>query len=121
MPQVEKKDPQFLQMSRYLLDGLWTIQPTLNFNVIMFELQVLLTPNVKLNKENEDYNKLSTWEKFLLYFMIFIQVSLRWAPFRWYYNHCWYRDFWLMKNFPFLAYYKFGYKNSQVKILGKDG
>ncbi|CAG9765674.1 unnamed protein product [Ceutorhynchus assimilis] len=120
LPQVAKKDPEFLEMSKYLIDGLWTIQPMLNFGVLMCVLKILLTNSKRfINHDHEEYIELTIWQKCLLYFFGTIIFSLRFAPFRWYHNHTRYRDLWLMKNFPFLAYYKFGYKRAQVKILSK--
>ncbi|KAH1015052.1 hypothetical protein HUJ05_012835 [Dendroctonus ponderosae] len=118
IPHIKKNDPEFLQMSRYLVNGLWAINPILNFNAVMCSMQFLLAN--KINYDSMEYKKLHFWEKLLLVFIAFVLFSLRWAPFRWYHNSSKYRDFWLMEHFPFLGYYKYGFKNAHVKILGKD-
>jgi len=121
IPNIKKNDPEFLQMSRYLVNGLWAIQPLLNFNVSMCALNIVLIGDMRINimKLTEHYKRLTLWEKILFHFLLAVWISLRWTPFIWYHNHTRYRDMWLMRNFPFLAYYMYGFKDAHVKILAK--
>ncbi|XP_066262313.1 uncharacterized protein [Euwallacea similis] len=117
IPEINQMNKESLLMIKLLINGLWAIQPMLNFNIFIYILKMVVTNNK--NNEIKMFKALTLWEKCIFYFTICIFYSLRWAPFRWYFNHTLRRDLWLMKNFPFLAYYKFGFKNSHVRILTK--
>ncbi|KAF7271852.1 hypothetical protein GWI33_015329 [Rhynchophorus ferrugineus] len=120
LPQVRRKDPEFINMSRHLINGLWAFQPMLNFNVSYCSLLMVLENNLNIiHNKQEEYKKLTWLETFMLFFTAFVFKSLKWAPFRWYHNQTRYRDMWLIKNFPFLAYYQFGYKHSIVNIFSE--
>ncbi|XP_066142865.1 uncharacterized protein [Euwallacea fornicatus] len=117
IPKMNQMDQESLLMIKLLINGLWVIQPMLNFNTLMYILQM-----VAMNDKNYKINELkalSLWEKCNLYILFFIFYCIRWTPFRWYFNYTHKRDLWLIKNFPFLVYYKFGFKNSRVQILNK--
>lgn len=118
LPCVKRKDAEFTEMSRYLVNGLWVFSPILNFNVAYCSLVMMLQDRFD-PKNFEEYHKLTRWETFLFYLTGFVFFSLKWTISRWYHNHTRYRDLWLIRNFPFLAYYKFGFKNSHVYILKK--
>ncbi|XP_050295427.1 uncharacterized protein LOC126735472 [Anthonomus grandis grandis] len=117
IPNINKKDPEFIEMSQYLCRGLWAIQPFLNFDVLWFLLNCLLVNKMNMTNDNENYKKLTFKQKILLYVVCLTISSLKFAPFRWFHNNGKYRDLWLIKNFPFLAYYKFGFSNTKVKHL----
>ncbi|KAL1512480.1 hypothetical protein ABEB36_002065 [Hypothenemus hampei] len=119
IPHIQKNDPEFLYMSRILVEGLWALQPVLNFNVILCMLHVFFYEGVN-NTDLPEYKKLAVWEKCLFYFVKAVFYSLRWAPTRWYFNHTRHRDNWLIQNFPFLAYYKYGFENTVVRILRNE-
>lgn len=119
IPHFKQNDPECIEMSKYMVNGLWAVTPVLNFNVVFCALSMLLRNNLKYD-ENEEFKKLTFWERILFYYALAILFTLRWTPFRWFYNHTRYWDLWFAKNFPLLAYCKFGFRQVHVTILRKD-
>lgn len=117
LPAVEKKDKDFIQMATYLSNGMWAMNPTLNARIYLNLLYNLLQSSNNNNRSNEFLIELSFVEKMLYYFLNLTIWSLQFTIFRVYHNYTQYVSFWLMEVFPFLAYYKFGYANSHVKVL----
>lgn len=65
--------------------------------------------------------KLSYYERFEAWCVCFMhEYLLQFFVFRWFFNMDTKFHEWLITYFPFLAFYKFGYKNAYVSILGKD-
>ncbi|XP_060532412.1 uncharacterized protein LOC132705661 isoform X2 [Cylas formicarius] len=117
VPHVGKQDKDFLKMSEHLTHGLWCMSPLLNFNVVMVTLQLLLE-NDSGDIQNRS-NKLTTLERITMLSFKIVMLSLKWKVFRLYFNFVRYLELWLMRVCPFLAYYKFGYVNSHVRVLAE--
>ncbi|KAJ8963283.1 hypothetical protein NQ318_018750 [Aromia moschata] len=117
-PHVEQKDKDFLAMSSYMVNGLWSMSPMLKFESIMCYLHALLqTPNGALKPT---YMPLNFSQYFSFRLGVAVAHSLRWSWWRIYHNYTKIVSLWLMKVFPFLGYYQFGYANSHVYILDDD-
>lgn len=113
-PHILKKDPEFLEMAGYLLNGMWAMNPTLEVSTYFIKLHSLL--------QGGEYSDQATFEmtlyqKFYMIVVKFTIWSLQFRIFRVYFNLTQVLAFWLMEVFPFLAYYKYGYANSHVRVL----
>ncbi|XP_044265639.1 uncharacterized protein LOC123011968 [Tribolium madens] len=118
-PAVERKDKDFIEMATHLSNGMWAMNPTLNAKIYLNLVHRLLQSSN--NNQIEFLIELNFVEKILYHFLILVIWSLQFNVFRVYHNYTQYVSLWLMDVFPFLAYYKFGYSNSHVKVLqGKE-
>nr|XP_015837413.1 PREDICTED: uncharacterized protein LOC655780 isoform X2 [Tribolium castaneum] len=116
-PAIERKDKDFIEMATHLSDGMWAMNPTLNAKIYLNLVYRLLQSPNNNNQSNSFLIELNFFETGLYYFLILVIWSLQFNIFRIYHNYTQYVSLWLMDVFPFLAYYKFGYANSHVKVL----
>lgn len=116
-PLIEKKDHDFITMATYLSDGMWSMNPTLNAKIYLNIVHSLLTPNY-IEPNNKNYFiPLNIFQRFILNLVAFVIWSLQFEYAKRFWNWFQYVCFWLMKFFPFLAYYQFGRSNSHVSPL----
>jgi len=111
IPALKKRDPVFLEMAEALISGMTVMMPVLEFNVWM-----RLISDVAYNSEGDE-DKLNFWQKILYYFINVMIWSLRYKFMRIYQNAAMYVILYLMRNLPFLVYWKYGLNNSPVKIF----
>ncbi|XP_017784036.1 PREDICTED: uncharacterized protein LOC108567847 [Nicrophorus vespilloides] len=117
---VEEQQSDFLQMSTALVNGMWAMNPMLIPEVIMIRLIRLLNAPEDFAKHtliSRLSEKLNKKQKFLLDLMEYTISTYKYTALKFYHNVVMNASFWLMKNFPFLAFYSFGYANSYVKVL----
>lgn len=118
-PSVEKQEEQFVFMSFRLIKGMWVMHPVLEEQSFMNYLIKLLN-----NGQVEDcvvYKEqkiqMTFGQRFNERFVELALVGLKFYLIRVFQNFMMHLSFFLMRHFPFLAFYKFGYKNSIVTIL----
>jgi hypothetical protein len=120
-PAIEKKDKDFIEMATYLSDGMWSMNPTLNAKIYINMLYKLLkVPNNNNNNlEKEELSvELNFLQRMILNMLIFVVWTLQFTIPKLYHNYTQYISLWLMRVFPFLAYYQFGYSDdSHVYVL----
>ncbi|XP_044746426.1 uncharacterized protein LOC123307976 [Coccinella septempunctata] len=119
-PFVAKKDKDFLEMTKYLTDGMWHIDPQLNFRVFLTFLFDVMKPKESLKDgqiaKSDQYFKLTFIEMLYYRFVCCITYLLRFDIVRLYYNLQHNISIWIVHRFPFLAVYAFGYRNAMVSI-----
>lgn len=131
LPALQFPPKEFESMTRYISNGMWCFNPRDAYNVIIFMIKRMSgVPNYYYNESEipADYDrskleiyKLSYYERFEAWCVCFMhEYLLQFFVFRWFFNMDTKFHEWLITNFPFLAFYKFGYKNAYVSILGKD-
>lgn len=107
-------------MAKALIVGMWCVQPFLNVKVILAFIYTRLLI-LKDNSSDVDPNLYSCefngFEKFYLKFIVNGMAGMRNNLLRLFGNLLQYIALWLMRNFPFLAYYKFGFTNTRVNIV----
>lgn len=118
---MEKKNDTFLEMAEYLINGMWCFNPNLEVKVFMTFLYKILTDNNQNNNDTRPtpnyYFDLNKKETKKLNFLMWAVSNLKWTILRVFHNTLHKCSIWLMKVFPFLAYYKFGRAKSYVHIL----
>lgn len=149
-PSLEKAPKLFEEMADALIQGLWCFNPFLNTDAfIFFAKRLVSVPGFhyfdsevkqdsvnKNNNANEDdckFEKLQSlrddlissmgwYSRFVLYMVIWLhQTGLNYFLLRWHYNSQITMSRFLIKYFPFLAFIKFGIRDSYVRILrGSD-
>lgn len=118
-PAVEAKDSEHTQMCSYLINGLWAINPFLDHNTFSFYLQAVLNNDVSIvSSENDEYRHLSFGEKLRLRIIVFVIGLMRFNVIRILLKRLQNHSLWLAQTSPYLAYYKFGKKNSHVNVIG---
>lgn len=131
LPALQFPPKEFASMTRYISNGMWCFNPRDAYNVIIFMIKRMIgVPNYYYNESEipADYDrskleiyKLSYYERFEAWCVCFMhEYLLQFFGFRWFFNMDTKFHEWLITYFPFLAFYKFGYKNAYVSILGKD-
>lgn len=118
----------FAKMARYVSNGMWCFNPRDEYNVMIFTIKRLIgVPNFYY-QENEipdgyerkklEIYKLGWSDRFFAWFTAFThEYLLQFYIFRAFFNmQTSFHEF-LITNFPFLAMYSFGFKNSYVTIL----
>lgn len=95
---------------------MWVMQPFLEFNTAMAVMYNILNTNVNNNNAKLPKKPLTKLQQIHLFLMEWYISIINYTIMRWIANGLQYLSFWLMKNFPFLALYKFGSENSYVTI-----
>nr|CAI5845584.1 unnamed protein product [Callosobruchus analis] len=115
---IEEKSSDFLTMTRYLLNGMWCMTPSLQYEATLSYLWFLLQePDCVIENVDPHYFQLTAYQKFKMYFSHFVLCTM--FTYNWYrlfHNYLQLLSLWLMKYFPFLAYYQFGFKDSRVTL-----
>ncbi|XP_053674150.1 rubber oxygenase-like [Anopheles nili] len=130
-PALLNHSAEFVKMGKALITGLWCFNPFIEFDTFLFltmrlnkipgyhywkdEAAASLTP---AEKQVRPYESFRPYARFLLYVVSYIHsVLLHIAVFRWYFNMQMVLSKFLIRYFPFLAFYEFGVKNAYVRIL----
>ncbi|CAH1976287.1 unnamed protein product [Acanthoscelides obtectus] len=117
-PSIGKKDPDFLSMTRYMLNGMWCMTPSLKYESTLSYVWFLLQDaNCSLEDLKPHYFELTAYQRFKMYLTHYVMCTLfAYNWFRVFHNYVHNVSVWLMKNFPFLAYYEFGFRDSRVVL-----
>lgn len=115
-PAMEQPNEDFVQMAKVLIKGLWAMNPFLQYDVFLCYLYMILANKSYNNLENDVVKPLSPKAKTKLNFIVFVIGALRFTIVRIFYMYLQIFTVWLMKKFPFLAYYRFGKEHSHVTI-----
>lgn len=134
-PNLEKAPKFFEEMSEALVNGLWCFNPFLDSKAFLFFVKRLVAvpgyhyfdsevKNCEKNQtlRNEIINKMNWYSRFVLYMLIWVhQTALNFSLLRWHFNSQITMSKFLITYFPFLAFFKFGIRDSYVRILrGSD-
>lgn len=121
-PLLQKKEKKFLQMTSYMINGLWYIFPNLNFRVFLTYLYDIVKPNPNECSNNNDfiegdkYFDLTLSERLLYKRICYATYMLRYDFVRIFLNFLHHLTIWIVHRYPFLAVYAFGYKNAMVFV-----
>lgn len=132
-PFLTTNDSEFLALTDALIDGLWSFNPFLTSGAFLYFTKRLAEcdgyeylksdypcPEVA-EKSDKLYKTLSWYNRFVLCFLIIIHQYLYIHTIgRLYYNSQIVLSRFLIYYFPFLAYHRFGWKGSYVRIFKKD-
>ena len=122
-PEIEQNHLDYLEMSGSLLDGMWTVMPFIEKDVFLHLVPKILGCSPYVNNNNNNNNneqrlpKLNIFQRFYIQFIAFNISTLKYTICRLYHNYNFRLCLWFMKNFPFVAYLRFGKNNSHVKII----
>lgn len=130
-PSLQFPPEKFEEMTKNIVEGMWCFNPLDDYiPVIFFTKRICGVPGYEY-LDNEiaeaaqdqelEYKKLSWYSRWGVYSSVIIHEHLlQIAPIRWFFNiDTLFHEF-LIRYFPFLAFFKFGFKNAYVKILGKE-
>ncbi|XP_066586536.1 uncharacterized protein [Prorops nasuta] len=124
LPSFATRSKNFDEMGRVLIEGLWPVNPHLDTKAFTaFTLHLAVTGATNNNHSLViDTESMPRYSRFMYNLQLFalkylIAPTYWWAPiFRAYFNTQMRIAIFLTEKFPFLAYYCFGYRESQVNI-----
>lgn len=127
LPNLQNPPKDFTVMTKYIANGLWCFDPLDSYNEIVFMVKRLSgLPNFhyfesefpeNYDKKNLEILKLSYWDRIVIWLSIITrQCFLRFFILRWMFNFVTLFSEFLIRYFPFLAFCKFGFRNSYVDI-----
>lgn len=109
-------------MVRAVVDGLWCFNPALDFDAIVYYTYNLSgVPGYEYDLQKpptEHVKKMNWYSRAILWLQFFTHtVLLEFSWIRWYHNFQILWSEFLIRYFPFLAFYQFGdFKKSYVRI-----
>lgn len=108
-------------MSKAAIEGFWCFQPILNYDAYIYWTKYLSgLPGYEYFQSSGQKNIqiLNWYSRYSLWMLVYVQqILLNYWIFRMHYN---FQMLWseaLIRYFPFLAFYKFGIKQSYVRIF----
>jgi ER-bound oxygenase mpaB/B'/Rubber oxygenase, catalytic domain len=128
---LENPTADFVHMTRVIVDGLWCLEPTLKYESVMFltnrlagiryyhyyDHEIENEPDKEELRRKSRFAELDSHSKFLVTMQVnLIQYWYQFALVRWFYNLQVLINRFIIKYFPFLAFYYFGIKDSYVRI-----
>lgn len=121
-PELVKADEDFHNMSLALLDGMAVFQPFLNYSVAMTYIHKMCGISLEENTSVNRFVKTNWYTKLLYYFTVFNLYTYHWFLFKQYHNYLQhFALYYIIQYFPFLAYFKFGFKNGKLNpVFKKD-
>lgn len=131
VPNLQNPPKDFDPMTKYISNGLWCFNPVDGYKVTIFMIKRMVgVPNFYYadyeipdgyDQSKLEIYKMSYYERFEAWFTTLMhEYLLQFFLVRWFFNlDTMFHEF-LITYFPFLAFYKFGYKNAYVTILGKE-
>lgn len=114
-------------MSKFLVDGLWCFDPADSYDEVIFMIKRLVgvpgfyyldseLPADFDRSRLEIHKQTRTTRLFVWFSVMSRQFLLKIFLFRWLFNiFTWFAEF-LIRYFPFLAFFRVGFRNSYVKI-----
>jgi hypothetical protein len=126
-PNLETPPEEFEAMTRYIANGLWCFNPADSYENIMFVIKRMIgVPDyyydeseipAGYDKSKLKYRDFSLYEKFDLWTSVFVhEYLLQFKFIRVLLNFQTLVHEYLIRYFPFLAFYKFGFKKSFITI-----
>lgn len=112
---MKTPDDNFLPMSRALVEGMWVMNPMLQHEVFVYYLHMTLANSGDINRPRGGL-QIKGRERLRLKTIILVVWLLQYTIVRLFYKYMQLLSLWLMKVFPFLAYYRFGRANSGVVL-----
>lgn len=114
-PATLKRQSPYTDMCKYLVNGLWPLNPFLEYDSFMFYMDATLKDDRTLiSPTNTMYRELK-WDARLRLQVILITVDLmKFSLVRTVLNYLQVFAFWLSKRWPLLAYWKYGPKNARL-------
>ncbi|KAJ8924189.1 hypothetical protein NQ315_006980 [Exocentrus adspersus] len=119
-PNIERKDEDFINMSRYMINGLYSINIFIRFETVMCFLHILSQSDSSDRKMQSTHYPLDASQQSNLNFLVTVLSMLRWTWFRVFENYSHMLTLWIVKVFPIIAMYQFGITNARVRILSKN-
>lgn len=132
-PALENTTPEFLEMAKALINGLWVVLPTLSLGSILFFTKRMAKcdgyqffdsdfPNGKrIENKKQHYDDLSMIDKFTVFYGIYLSDCLyQYTIVRLLINFRTWLSFKTSEILPFLAIVMFGIKAAYVKIFIKN-
>ncbi|KZC06320.1 hypothetical protein WN55_10229, partial [Dufourea novaeangliae] len=124
LPSLATENKDFKEMSRTLITGLWPINPYMDPNAFVAFTLILASSSAPNNNHSLkiDTSNLSWYGRFILNVQIMVHKYLLPATYWWsslfraYFNGQMRLAMYLTENFPFLAFWSYGVKNSYVDI-----
>lgn len=118
-PAVDNKDKEFITMATYLINGMWSLNPLFEKDVYLNLLHRVLwsSDSANNNPADKEYIPLTFSKKILFYIYLLTIWSVKFTVFKMFHNYNQLLSLWLMKVYPFLAYYQFGYVDSHVSFI----
>ncbi|ETN60742.1 hypothetical protein AND_007630 [Anopheles darlingi] len=123
---------QFVHMGKALIDGLWCFNPFIEFDSFLYMTMRLInvpgyhyldTDTVFVGDDLESskvrrYERFGYYARFVLFVMTYLHsFLLQISIIRWYFNSQMILARFIITYFPFLAFFKFGIRDSYVRIL----
>ncbi|KAJ8924224.1 hypothetical protein NQ315_007015 [Exocentrus adspersus] len=112
---LRKPSEYFPKLSTALVNGMWVVNPILDYKVFLLYLKMVVE-NDRDVRGSPDFERLSSGSKLKLWYIVYTVWALRFTVVRVIHNGIQALTLWMMTNFPFLAYYKFGKGNSLVQV-----
>lgn len=130
-PYLEETGDDFMIMSKALIEGLWCFNPMLDTDASIYLTKWISgcknyvyyesdpkAADIDLDDSRKIIQSYGWYTRWIIYLEITAHTYLvNFFPFRWYFNN----QVWISQHiiywFPFLAFYKFGIKQSYVRIL----
>jgi hypothetical protein len=131
MPILSNPTPDFIHMTKVIIDGFWCVETSLRYESVMFFTRRLAnvryfhynTSEIEGRSDQEDlqrnnaYAKMSWYARFLVAFQVHIlEYWYHFALVRWYFNKKVMVNRFIMKYIPLLAICQHGVKHAFVKI-----
>lgn len=127
LPNLQDLPVDFTPMTKYIVNGLWCFDPFDSYNEIIFMINRLSgMPNYhyledeipeNYDRKNLEIFKCSYCDRFVIWLSVITrQFALKFFIFRWIFNIVTLFSEFLIRYFPFLAFCKFGFRNSYVNI-----
>lgn len=127
LPNLQNSPVDFKPMTKYIASGLWCFDPFDSYNEIIFMVKRLSgVPNYhyldleipeNYDRKNLEIYKHSYWDRIVVWLSVMTrQFALKFFIFRWIFNIVTFFSEFLIRYFPFLAFCKFGFRNSYVDI-----
>uniref|UniRef100_A0A336KRV0 CSON014639 protein n=1 Tax=Culicoides sonorensis TaxID=179676 RepID=A0A336KRV0_CULSO len=119
-PYIQQTKEDFIKMTKDLIEGFWCFNPNLEYDSFMYWVKYLTGLEEYSYWEpsgQKNIQSMGWYSRAILYLLVVVHcVLINYWIFRVYYNfQILYSEF-LIKYFPFLAFYKFGVRPSYVKI-----
>ncbi|CAH1957858.1 unnamed protein product [Acanthoscelides obtectus] len=113
---MRKTSQEFDAMSKALLNGMWAMNPILQHDVFILYLHMVLENSKDYKKPRPNLQPLGTWGTMKLRVIIFVVWALQFTLIRLFYMYLQIFGLWLMRKFPFIAYYKYGKCVAHVSV-----
>nr|CAI5829346.1 unnamed protein product [Callosobruchus analis] len=116
LPHMRNTSPEFHTMSKALLNGLWVINPMLQHDVFILYLHLVLENSKDFKKSRPNVRPLGRLSEIKLKIIMFVVWALQLSLVRIWYKYLQIIGLWMMRNLPFLAYYKYGRCVAHVSV-----